>query len=119
MIIGLIGGGLDGLPAGRRYPTLAQGKDTVADYLATMGFERVAFADSLKQETAYAFGTTVERLEERELKETPQDYLALKHCTDDEFVDVALESLGLVANYGSITAIPVYEVLRPWVRSVP
>ena len=29
MIIGLIGGGLDGLPEGKRYATLAQGKDLI------------------------------------------------------------------------------------------
>ena len=111
MIIGLIGGGLGDLGPGLRYPTLSQGKDTVADYLAEKrGFQRVAFADNLKREVALAYGTTVERLEQRELKETPQDYLALKHCTEDEFVDVALESLGLVAKYGSIAAVPVGEL---------
>jgi hypothetical protein len=95
MIIGLIGGGLDGLPQGMRYPTLAQGKDTVADYLALKGFGRVAFADNLKKETAQAYRTTVERLEERALKETPQAYLALIRCHDAEFIEVALEHLGL------------------------
>jgi hypothetical protein len=110
MIFGLIGGGLEGLPAGLRYPTLAQGKDTVADYLAKRGFQRVAFAANLKRETAAGFNTTVERLEVRELKETPQDYLALRHCRDDEFVDVALESLGLIVKYGSLAAIPVGEL---------
>ncbi|MBK3780353.1 hypothetical protein G3A43_08785 [Paraburkholderia aspalathi] len=107
MIFGLIGGGLEGLPPGLRYPTLAQGKDTVADYLAKRGFQRVAFAANLKRETATGYGTTVERLEVRELKETPQEYLALRHCRVDEFVDVALESLGLISKYGSIAAIPV------------
>ncbi|MEX3983997.1 hypothetical protein AB4Y45_33970 [Paraburkholderia sp. EG287A] len=108
MIIGLIGGGLGDLGPGLRYPTLSQGKDTVADYLAAKrGFQRVAFADNLKREVAQAYGTTVERLEQRELKETAQEYLALKHCRDDEFVDVALESMGIVAKYGSIAAIPV------------
>lgn len=102
MIIGLIGGGFWDLPPGLRYPTLAQGKDTVADYLALKGFIRVAFADSLKQEVAQAYGTTVARLEQRELKETPQDYLALKHCQDQEFVEVALVHLGAVMVGGSL-----------------
>ncbi|WP_126223331.1 hypothetical protein [Burkholderia ambifaria] len=102
MIIGLIGGGLDGLPSGMRYPTLAQGKDTVADYLALKGFTRVAFADSLKQEVAKAYGTTVARLEQRELKETQQDYLALQHCQDQEFVEVALMHLGAVGAGGTL-----------------
>lgn len=94
MIIGMIGGGLAGLPKGMRYPTLAQGKDEVANYLAKEGFQRVAFADNLKREVAAAFGTTLERLENRDLKEVPQDYLALIHCSDDAFVTCALEALG-------------------------
>jgi hypothetical protein len=95
MIIGLIGGGLLDLPPGKRYPTLAQGKDTVADYLALKGFVRVAFADNLKKEVAEAYRTTVARLEERELKETAQPYLALIRCHDAEFIEVALTHLGL------------------------
>lgn len=111
MIIGLIGGGVAGLPEGWRYPTLGQGKDTVADYLATKGFIRVAFADNLKRECAEAYQTTVARLEVRELKETDQDYLALKNCTNQEFVECALRYLGVVAQYGGFSAIPA-EVLQ-------
>lgn len=106
MIIGLIGGGIGDLPEGWRYPTLGQGKDTVADYLAAKGFVRVAFADNLKLETAEAYGTTMARLNERDLKETPQDYLALKNCKNQEFVECALRYLGVVAQYGSVSAIP-------------
>lgn len=80
MIIGLIGGGTHNLPAGMRYPTLAQGKDEVANHLAKRGFKRVAFADNLKRQVAEAYGTTIERLEDRALKETAQDYLALVNC---------------------------------------
>lgn len=80
MIIGLIGGGIHDLPAGMRYPTLAQGKDEVANHLAKRGFQRVAFADNLKRQVADAYGTTIARLEDRALKETAQDYLALVNC---------------------------------------
>lgn len=111
MIIGLIGGGTQGLPEGWRYPTLGQGKDTVADYLATKGFTRVAFADNLKRECAEAFGTSMEQLNIRDLKETDQDYLALKNCTNQEFVECVLRYFGVVAQYGSYAAIPA-EVLQ-------
>lgn len=112
MIIGLIGGGIEGLPAGQRYPTLAQGKDTVADYLAPLGFQRVAFADNVKLETAEAYGTTIERLEVRALKETPQEYLALKNCKNSEFVSCALTALGYPAEMGAAELREVLEAPR-------
>lgn len=112
MIIGLIGGGIEGLPAGMRYPTLAQGKDTVADYLAQFGYQRVAFADNVKRETAEAYGTTVDRLEERALKEVAQDYLALKNCKNAEFVSCALAALGYPAEIGAAEMREVLEAPR-------
>lgn len=107
MDIGLIGGGIADLPEGFYYPTLGQGKDTVADYLAPMGFNRIAFGDGIKVETANAYRTTVARLNDRNLKEVKQPYLALKNCADATYVAIFLEhTLGISKNYGTIGNAP-------------
>ncbi len=67
------------------------GKDTCAQYLVQeAGFVRVGFADALYAEVATAFGVTVEFLGNRDTKETPLPQLALAHCANADFVEVAL-----------------------------
>lgn len=74
LLIGLTG------PAG-------SGKDTVADYLcAQHGFARLAFADPLRIEIAIAYCIQVDQLLDRAGKETPQPWLALRRCTNWQFV---------------------------------
>ncbi len=69
------------------------GKDTCAAVLVSeAGFERVAFADKLYRETAEAFGVTVMFLGNRSTKETDLERLALRHCKDAHFVEVALSA---------------------------
>lgn len=68
-----------------------EGKDTLAKYLvANYGFVRIAYGDGVYAEVAAAFNTTVEALQVRETKETPQTHLALIHCADLEFIQVML-----------------------------
>lgn len=68
------------------------GKDTLAKFLREKhGYLRMAFADKLYQEVADAFKVTLAFLEKRETKELPLPELALEHCWDAEFVEVALE----------------------------
>ncbi|KVP75335.1 hypothetical protein [Burkholderia ubonensis] len=62
------------------------GKDTAAQFLVAKGWRRIAFADALYLEVAEAFGVTVEFLQRRETKETPQPELALINCKDEVFV---------------------------------
>lgn len=78
------------------------GKDTAAAFLCEhRGFLRLAFADKLYQESAAAFGVTVQYLGDRtkvqvgsvlvERKELPQPELALANCQDADFVRCVLE----------------------------
>ena len=63
------------------------GKDTVADLLVThCGFEKIAFADLLRQEVAAAYGIDVRHLTHRETKEHPLSCLALRRCSALGFV---------------------------------
>lgn len=65
----------------------ACGKDTVADLLTThCGFVKLAFADTLRQEIADAFGIETLYLSRRETKEAPMGCLALDKCQADGFV---------------------------------
>lgn len=74
-IIGLTG------PAG-------SGKDTVADLLVThAGFNKMAFADTLKAEVCDAFNIEPLYLVHRDTKEHPMSCLALEKCTDQAFID--------------------------------
>lgn len=68
------------------------GKDTIAALLCKFfGFTRLAFADALYQEVATTFDVTVDFLGNRDTKETPLPQLALKNCTDAQFVEVGLD----------------------------
>lgn len=62
------------------------GKDTAAQILMDHGWRRIAFADALYLEAADAFGVTLDFLQRRETKETPQHELALVNCTDQAYV---------------------------------
>ncbi|VTU41525.1 MULTISPECIES: hypothetical protein [unclassified Variovorax] len=69
------------------------GKDTCAAVLVNeLGFIRIGFADTLYQEAADAFRTTVEYLGNRKSKELPQTPLALSRCVSVHFVEIALKS---------------------------
>lgn len=75
------------------------GKSTVGEYLvARYGYTRTGFADPLKQEVAQAYRgvtpvVTPAFLDERRHKDTPVAHLALKNCTDREFVRIVLPVL--------------------------
>lgn len=67
------------------------GKDTVADILVTHArFTKIAFADALRLEVAAAFnlGGNASLLAARHTKELPQPELALKNCSDLDFIDM-------------------------------
>lgn len=52
------------------------GKDTAADYLVTnYGYQRLAFADALKEEVARIYQVPVSLLNDRDLKEEPMPML--------------------------------------------
>lgn len=70
------------------------GKDTAAKVLLSAGWVRLAFADPLYQESAEAFGVTVEFLGNRDTKETPLPELALYKCRDQVFVAIMLQHAG-------------------------
>lgn len=71
------------------------GKDTCALSLVNAcGFTRAAFADSLYQEVAEAFGVSVEFLANRDTKETPLAELALQNCKNPDFIRVVLQMHG-------------------------
>lgn len=68
------------------------GKDSFANVLVRdHGFVRIGFADSLYQEVAHAYSTTVEELGRRDLKETAQPRFAPAMCKDSDFVEVLRE----------------------------
>lgn len=63
------------------------GKDTLAGYLVNEhGYHRVAFGDALKEEVAQGFGVTVDFLNQRDTKETPQACLTLARCNNPDFI---------------------------------
>ena len=82
------------------------GKDTVADTLVThAGFTKLAFADALRLEIAAAFGLGAHQygvLSDRATKEHPTPLLALMHCHDDAFFNVAYRML---ADDGTVWAV--------------
>lgn len=70
------------------------GKDTLAAYLTDEnGYVRTSFAEELYRQVAATYSITVEHLSRRETKETALPFLALKHCQDIRFTEVALQSL--------------------------
>lgn len=70
------------------------GKDTCANVIVSeFGFARTSFARTLYIEAAEAHGQSVELLSNRDTKESPLPELALQHCIDVQFVEIALEQL--------------------------
>ena len=68
------------------------GKDTCAAFLVQeRGYIRAAFADALYSEVSKAYGVSVEFLQNRDTKETPQAELALSRCGDERFKQVGLQ----------------------------
>lgn len=73
------------------------GKDTVANYIADkLGFRTIAFADLQKQEVIDSYKNSpssvdIVWLNIRETKENPNYRLALEHCSDVNFVSVAMQ----------------------------
>jgi hypothetical protein len=67
------------------------GKDTVADLLVAMlpVAKKFAFADALREEVCAAFHIPLAALTNRDTKERPTWELALKHCSEPDFVDYA------------------------------
>jgi hypothetical protein len=66
----------------------------MAAYLvSSFGYVRIGFADELYKQVASAYATTVEALNRRETKEKPLPFLALKHCKDLHFIEVAVGKL--------------------------
>lgn len=83
------------------------GKGTVADYLVRrFGFVKFAFSDALYHEISQAFGVSIEFLK-GESKDVPSALLALKNCSDSDFVGVAF---GLVAGENPDTFGPLEEI---------
>ncbi|QKJ67458.1 hypothetical protein HQN60_12500 [Deefgea piscis] len=62
------------------------GKDTVADYLVTQKFTKIAYADRLRDDVCFAWGIAPELLTERSTKEIPQTALAISGCQDSRFL---------------------------------
>lgn len=75
---------------------LKSGKDTIADHLvARHGFVKIGFADTIREEVAKAFVLTEDMatvLTEQGIKDTPCPFLALAHCTNDEFLQYLIEA---------------------------
>jgi hypothetical protein len=74
------------------------GKDTIGLHLVEQyGYRRLGFADSLRDEMVEAYAgapepVTIEFMGIREIKNLPQHRLALRFCSDKDFVGVALEA---------------------------
>ncbi len=70
------------------------GKDTIADYLVEKyNFVKFSFSDALYSEVSRAFGVPVDALMRPDLKEEPTQWLSLRQCSDDAFVDVMERSM--------------------------
>lgn len=66
------------------------GKDTVANHLVKAhGFTKFSFADALYEEVSEAFRVSVGFLQDPRIKDADVPELALKHCRDEKFVEVA------------------------------
>lgn len=66
------------------------GKDTIGEFLAAEGWTRLSFAALLYEEISHGYGVTVERLQHPATKDSPQPWLALKHCSNWEFIQTML-----------------------------
>ena len=73
------------------------GKDTIAEIIssATSSAGRIAFADLLKAECANAWGIDVRVFNERTVKETSLEQLALRRCSVAAFCNYAWELASL------------------------
>lgn len=79
------------------------GKNAAADILISQyNFVQTSFAEQLYLEVANAFNVTVDYLSNRETKETPLAPLALKNCTDPEFVKAVINSDSLDSYPGQL-----------------
>lgn len=69
------------------------GKDSVADIIMSVvpSLARFAFADLLRHEIASAFGIDPRVLMDRTLRDTPLEQLAMRRCTDPQFIEYAWE----------------------------
>lgn len=97
------------------------GKDTIADYLVeTRGFIKFGYADALYREVQQAFGLDDQAmLRNRAIKEDPQEYLALRHCKDPEFVALATSLIDSIYSeekllYPTGLALSPRRVLQWW-----
>lgn len=71
------------------------GKDTIAQFLVdSHGFRQFSFADTLYDIVAAAFNVGVPYLREREIKEEPQQRLALFHCVDHTYRSFMFTRMG-------------------------
>ncbi|GBG14255.1 GntR family transcriptional regulator [Novimethylophilus kurashikiensis] len=70
------------------------GKDTVAKMLLANGWKRLSFGDAIYIEVSEAYGVSIDFLQNRDTKELPLERMALKYCTNLEFVDVFLADAG-------------------------
>ena len=77
------------------------GKDTLGRHLIERyGYARTAFADALRGEIIDAWRgspepVTLEFMDRRDIKNVPQPRFALIHCSDQNYVRVALEAFAL------------------------
>lgn len=71
------------------------GKDTVAKTLVKEGWQRLAYGDLIYEEVSASFGVAIEFLQDRQRKELPQPEMALIHCKDLIFVQLALKLSGV------------------------
>ena len=72
------------------------GKDVIGDHLVSkFGFTRKAFADALYEEIAKIFEVDVRYLKQRVNKAYPQPLLAALYCTNPDYRDYLLRSVGM------------------------
>ena len=62
------------------------GKDSCADVLARHGYKRIALADAVRSEIAYAWGIDTRVLTDRDTKDRPLPSLAVGNCQDPGFL---------------------------------
>lgn len=96
------------------------GKDTIADILvANYNFLKFSFSDALYEEVQKAFGLLAPALlRDAETKEETTPRLALEHCTDPAFVELATKLIDgkyrqAAGGTGSLLLAPWKEPLSP------
>jgi hypothetical protein len=96
------------------------GKDTVADYLVkAYGFVKFAFSDALYAEVQAAYGLEDQSLlRDRATKEVPTERLALKHCTDEGFLNstgyLLAPDIKTKVDHSPLSALSPRQVLQWW-----